>query len=147
MIHPIKSNLIPSQELTILGFILNSVDMSVRHLKEKKFSIREVARVRKNCLQLPWSNAWTTLLPKTSGRKKLVLKLHKRNCDALMEQSLPAKNDLEWWIKTLMILVTPFHMGTLTSQSLLMPQKRAGELNSKTSLREVTERKTNLDNT
>ena len=60
VIHPIKSNLIPSQELTILGFILNSVDMSVRLssnkksslkkdctslLKEKKFTIREVARV------------------------------------------------------------------------------------------------------
>ena len=60
VIHYIKSNLIPSQERTILGFILNSVDMSVRLssykksslkkdctslLKEKKFTIREVARV------------------------------------------------------------------------------------------------------
>ena len=57
MIHPIKSNLIPSQELTALSFILNSVDVSVKLssnkksslkkdytslLKEKKFSIRDV---------------------------------------------------------------------------------------------------------
>ena len=31
--------------------------------------------------------------------KKLALKLHNGNFDALMELSLPAKNDLEWWIK------------------------------------------------
>ena len=31
--------------------------------------------------------------------KKLALKLHKGNFDALMGLSLPAKNDLEWWIK------------------------------------------------
>ena len=57
MIHPIKSDFIPSQELTALSFILNSVDVSVRLssnkrsslkkdytslLKEKKFSIRDV---------------------------------------------------------------------------------------------------------
>ena len=57
MIHPKKSDLIPSQELTALSSILNSVDVSVRLfsdkksslkkdytslLKEKKFSIRDV---------------------------------------------------------------------------------------------------------
>ena len=48
--------------------------------------------------------------------------------------------------KTSMILVTPFHMGTLTSQLLLMPQTWAGELNLKTSLPDATGRKMSLDN-
>ena len=30
----------------------------------------------------------------------MALKLHKVNFDPLMELSLPAKNDLEWWIKS-----------------------------------------------
>ena len=63
VIHRFKSNLIPLQELTIFGFIKNSEHTQSRHvnqtssdkksslkkdcaslLKEKKFSIREVAR-------------------------------------------------------------------------------------------------------
>ena len=49
--------------------------------------------------------------------------------------------------KTLTILATPFHMGTLTSKLLLMPQKRAGELSWKTALPEATGRKTSLGTT
>ena len=43
VIHPIKLNLVPLQELTILGFILNSVDMSVRLSSDKKSSLKKIA--------------------------------------------------------------------------------------------------------
>ena len=115
MIHPIKSNLIPSQELTILGFILNSLDMSVRlssdkksslktdctsFLNEKKFAIREVARViGKIVSSFPGVMHGPLYNRNLEEENKLVLKLHKGNFDALMELSLPDKNGLEWWIK------------------------------------------------
>ena len=41
MIHPIKSDLIPSQELTALSFILNSVDVSVKLSSNKKSSLKK----------------------------------------------------------------------------------------------------------
>ena len=43
VIHPIKSNLIPSQQLTILGFIQNSVYMSVRLPSDKKSFLKKIA--------------------------------------------------------------------------------------------------------
>ena len=39
VIHPDKSALIPLQQLVTLGFILNSVDMTVRLTQEKKTSL------------------------------------------------------------------------------------------------------------
>ena len=43
VIHPIKSNLIPSQELTILGFILNSVDSQSDFLLIKSHPLKKIA--------------------------------------------------------------------------------------------------------
>ena len=43
VIHPIKLNLVPLQKLTILGFIINSVDMSVRVSSDKKSSLKKIA--------------------------------------------------------------------------------------------------------
>ena len=43
VIHPIKSNLIPAQELTILDFILNSVGISVRLSSDGKSSLKKIA--------------------------------------------------------------------------------------------------------
>ena len=43
IIHPIKSQFIPSKELITLGFILNSATMTIGLTKEKKQSLRAVS--------------------------------------------------------------------------------------------------------
>jgi hypothetical protein len=42
IIHPEKSVFIPSQELILLGFIINSIDMTITLTPEKKLALQQL---------------------------------------------------------------------------------------------------------
>ena len=115
IIHPIKSQFIPSKELITLGFILNSATMTVRLTKEKKeslkancqqllqgeqFPIRQVARtIGKIVASFPGVLHGPLYYRNLETDKIAALKYHKGNFDGLMQLSSAAKAELQWWVK------------------------------------------------
>ena len=114
VIHPGKSALIPSQQLVTLGFILNSIDMTIRLTQEKKTSLRN------SCEQLLQSTEITIReLSQVIGKivasflgvmhgplyyrnlerdKTVTLMYNKGNFEAKLGLSEEAKSELHWWI-------------------------------------------------
>ena len=115
IIHPIKSQFIPSKELIMLGFILNSATMTVHLTKEKKaslkanceqllqgeqFPIRQVARtISKIVASFPGVLHGPLYYRNLKTDKIAALKYHKGNFDGLMQLSSAAKAELQWWVK------------------------------------------------
>ena len=114
IIHPIKSQFIPSKELITLGFILNSATMTVRLTKEKKeslkakcqqllqgeqFPIRQVARTIGKIVA-SFSGSGVLHAPlyyrNLETGKIAALKYRKGNFDRLMQLSSAAKAELQW---------------------------------------------------
>ena len=115
VIHPDKSALIPLQQLVTLGFILNSVDMTVRLTQEKKTSLRN------SCEQLLQSTEITIReLSQVIGKivasfpgvmhgplycwdlgrdKTVTLMYNKGNFEAKLGLSEESKSKLHWWIE------------------------------------------------
>ena len=117
IIHPEKSVLLPTQTITFLGFVLNSILMQVtltpeRALKLKNACenllaaaspcIRDVAQA----LGLMTSSFPGVMYGPLHHKflemdKTQALKINKGNFDKNMSLSLEAKNDLKWWVKEL----------------------------------------------
>ena len=117
VIHPKKSILIPTQEITFLGFIFNSANMTVKLTPERALRlktarlenleattplIRDVARL---------SGLMTSSFPGVmygalhyralEMEKTCALKQNKGNFDRLMTLFSEAKPDIQWWIDSI----------------------------------------------
>ncbi len=116
VIHPEKSVLMPSQEIVTLGFLINSVTMTIR------LTTAKATDLKKECESLLQSNKTPTIrwVAKVIGKivvsfpgvmygplyyralehdKSLALKKAKGNFDATMSLSQAAKKELWWWVK------------------------------------------------
>ncbi len=113
VIHPDKSILIPSQEIVTLGFLINSITMTMRLTKEKaldikdickalRFSlkpqpIREIARIiGKIVASFPGVMYRPVYYQELERDKTLALERAKGNFDAPMVVSPEPKRELEW---------------------------------------------------
>ena len=113
IVHPTKSVFIPTQKLEILGFVLNSVTMTVKltaakalaiqelctkTLKRKCISIRELASViGKLVSSFPGVRYGPLYYRYLDQCKTQALKDNKGNFDAITELPKPAREELHWW--------------------------------------------------
>ena len=114
VIHPVKSVFIPTQEIEFLGFLLNSVFMTIRlpptkaaHvcttcqnlLLKTDMTIRETAQVIGLIVSsLPAVQFGELYYKNLEKNKVLALQANKGNCDVPLYLSKDAKADLSWWI-------------------------------------------------
>ena len=113
-IHAVKSVLTPTQELTFLGYIINSRTMTLTLTIEKKekiiilcqkllcnktYTIREVASALGNLVAALVAVPYGKLYYRSIENEKiLALKLNKGNFDKHMTLNTQSKLELEWWI-------------------------------------------------
>jgi len=114
VVHPKKSVFEPTKCLTFLGFVINSVDMTVRLTQEKQTkvynackhllntnipTVREVAVVLGLMTSsLPGVMHGALYYRKLDSEKSIAAKLHKGNFDGKLLLSDKAKQELNWWI-------------------------------------------------
>ena len=126
-IHPEKSILEPSHVLEFLGFILNSVTMTVTlsHAKaanikqecknlltEKQPTIRKVAVViGKLVASCPGVHVGPLFYRQIENEKTTFLKIHYGNFDAKMVLSPTARSDLQWWVDNIETVSKPISQG------------------------------------
>ena len=140
VVHPEKSSFIPSQVLVILGFIINSLTMTIQLTTEKALSlksvcidflrattlsIREVASaIGRIVASFPGVMHGPLFYRHLEKDKCLALQQAKGNFDAHMSLSQQAKCELQWWCDNVMTAhnvishVEPQHQIT-TDASLL----------------------------
>ena len=115
VVHAQKSTFIPTQVLTILGFVINSVAMTIQLTREKATSlqnvctellensspsIREVASViGKIVSSFPGVMHGALYYRHLEKDKSQALLRSKGNFDDLMSLSSHAKSELHWWIQ------------------------------------------------
>ena len=115
VVHPEKSTFIPTQVLTILGFVINSVAMTIQLTREKATSlqnvctellensspfIREVASVvEKIVSSFPGVMHGALYYRHLEKDKSQALLRSNGNFDDLMPFSSHAKSELHWWIQ------------------------------------------------
>jgi hypothetical protein len=118
IIHPDKSAFIPSQELVLLGFIINSVHMTITLTPEKKgvlkelchsliskqlLTIREVAQVIGKIISSFPGVAHGPLYYRALDLNKTeALKVCKGNFDKRMTLSEESKLELQWWAENIL---------------------------------------------
>ena len=117
VIHPEKSMLIPTQELEFLGFLLNSISMTIRlppskavHVKsacenllsKTKVTIRELARVIGLLVSsLPGVQFDRLHYTQVEKDKSRALQLCKGNYDGPVTLSNDSRSELEWWVNNI----------------------------------------------
>ena len=115
VIHPVKSVFIPTQEIEFLGFLLNSILMTIRlpptkaaHVRttcqnlllKTEMTIRETAQVIGLIVSsLPAVQFGELYYRNLEKNKVLALQTSKGNYDAPLYLSKDAKADLSWWIR------------------------------------------------
>ena len=118
VMHPDKSVFFPSQEIVLLGFIINSVDMTIKLtndkaialkldceklLKQDSPTIRELARViGKIISSIPGVMHGALYFRSLESDKSAALKDNYGNFDRRLSLSTPAKTELTWWINNVM---------------------------------------------
>ena len=117
VIHPLKSAFIPVQEITFLGFLINSRTMTIQLTNSKKekllslikailapakVRIREVAQVIGHIVSsLPAVEFGPLYYRKLEKDKTLALSQNKGNFESFMIISDESKAELKWWLKNL----------------------------------------------
>ena len=117
VVNPDKSVLWPTQILTYLGFILNTLDMTVRPTKEKTekikklitscllkkdFTIQSIAElVGKLVALFPGVTHAKLFYRQLDIEKSAALKLSRGNYEATMQISAEARQDLHWFLDNL----------------------------------------------
>ena len=115
VVHPEKSTFIPAQVFTILGFVINSLAMTIQLTREKATglqnvcfellensspSIREVASVIGNIVaSFPGVIHGALYYQHLEKDKSQALVRTNGNFHGLMSLSPQAKSELQWWIK------------------------------------------------
>lgn len=144
VIHPDKSVLIPTQELEFLGFLLNSISMTIRlppskaaHVKsacenlllKTKVTVRELAHVIGFLVSsLPGVQFGRLHYRQLEKDKSRALQLCKGNYDGPVTLSNDSRSELEWWVHNITYHLCPSLRTSLTLSLQLMPQKLAGGL-------------------
>ena len=122
-VHPEKSVLIPTQEITFVGFVLNSINMTVRLtddkaseivsackslLKSTTILIRDVARIIGKFVASEPGVQYAPLYYKTLEiEKDMALKESKGDFDSSMISSQEGINCINWWINNVKISNKP----------------------------------------
>ena len=117
VIHPDKSILIPSQEITFLGFVISSKNMTLTLTAEKKekikallvdcltkqkITLREIAKVIGNIVASFPAVTYGRLHYRHLERDKIVgLKLNKGDFESHIVLSPNAICDIKWWISNI----------------------------------------------
>lgn len=117
VIHPEKSVLIPTQELEFLGFLLNSISMTIRlppskaaHVKsacenllsKTKVTIRELAHVIGLLVSsLPGVQFGRLHYRQLEKDKSRALQLCKGNYDGPVTLSNDSRSELQWWVNNI----------------------------------------------
>ena len=122
-----KSCFIPAQRITFLGFVLDSVSMTITLTDDKKAKVKAYCKVL-----LPKTNTTITELAQLVGtlvsclpgvkfgklqyrnleiEKNLALGKHKGNYEAQLTLSSSAKDELTWWIKNVDKAFNPISHG------------------------------------
>ncbi|MEW8542095.1 MAG: reverse transcriptase domain-containing protein, partial [Candidatus Thiodiazotropha sp.] len=115
--HPEKSIIVPTQSIEFVGFLLNSVDMSVRLAPRKVINLIELARKILQAHEVTireFSKLIGTMVAAEPGVKYAALyyktleldrdralKLSARNFDANMCISIESVECIKWWIENL----------------------------------------------
>ena len=115
IIHPEKSVLTPTKEITFLGFVLNTNTMQIRLPESKALeverlcqelidtkepSIRHVARVIGKIVSTFPAVQYGPLFYRTLERDKIAaLKANRGHFDRKMTLSIEAKGELQWWVE------------------------------------------------
>ena len=116
-IHPDKSQFVPSNRITFLGFVLDSIKMEVaigdekardtiqliqEFLGEDKVTIRQFAKVVGTLVALDPGNTFGSVFwRRLEIEKGLNLKLAKGDFDAQVVISHIARQDLTWWLSNI----------------------------------------------
>ena len=114
VVHPDKSVVKPTQIMEFLGFILNSLDMTVRLTKRKidnltsiishilqksEITIQELSEIiGKLVATFPGVQYGKLYYRQIDNEKTLALKMSKGDYSAKMKLSNTAKSDLKWWV-------------------------------------------------
>ena len=118
VIHPHKSVMIPTQEITYLGFVLNSTTMTIKLSDERRvkviqaceavldgtadYSIRNVARLVGLLIScFPAVKMGPLNYRCTEKEKVIALNKSNGNWDSFMLLSNEAKYEVHWWLKTI----------------------------------------------
>ena len=117
VVHPDKSVFFPTQVLVFLGFILNSIDMTIRLTKDKieklkkliskllyktETKIKEVSEVVGSLVAtFPGVKYGKLYYRQLSNEQSKALKESKGDFESRMIISVQAKNDLTWWLHNL----------------------------------------------
>ena len=137
VIHPVKSVFIPTQEIEFLGFLLNSILMTIRlpptkaahvrrtcqnFLLRTEMTIRETAQVIGLIVSsLPAVQFGELYYRNLEKNKVLALQASKGNYDAPLYLTKDAKADLSWWItnvdSSFKKIVQPNPVMTLTTDA------------------------------
>ena len=131
-IHPGKSHLTPSQIMPFLGFVINSVSMTVALTTEKKLKlvalieailnknkvpIRELATIiGKFVSSLPGSLYGPLYYRTLELEKNEALKRNRGNYESLTTISENAKNELLWWLNNIPTMSAPIQWPPITSE-------------------------------
>ena len=137
-----KSCFIPAQQITFLGFVLDSVSMTIALTEDKK------AKVKANCKALlPQTNTTITELAQLVGtlvsclpevqfgklhyrnleiEKNMALRKHKGNYEAQLTLSSSAKDELTWWIENVDKALNPISHGNPTIEFRTDASKKGG---------------------
>ena len=125
VIHATKSRFIPKQTATYLGFIINTIRMTVTLTDEKKtdlkeklenlleretLTIRGVASVVGHIVALfPASGFGPLYYRNVEGDKTNALKIANGDFDKHMWLSEQAKSDIYWWLENIDTMFAPIH--------------------------------------
>ena len=137
VVHPEKSVLIPTQEMEFLGFLLNSINMTIRLppvkaervrlacqslLDKSKMTIREVAQVIGLMVSSFPAVQFGELYYRALERNKiLALQESRGNYDAPMYLSNESRSEIAWWVNNVDSSFKPIFQGdpdlTLTTDA------------------------------
>lgn len=141
VIHPKKSHLIPTQTIVFLGFVIDSVSMTIRLTGEKrekivkncklllqqaKPQIRAVARViGMLTASFPAVKYGPLHFRGLEGCKSHAVKMHLGNYNAHMTMNNASVHDLEWWISNIPSAYNDIYKG-LPSKTLITDASNSG---------------------
>ena len=129
--HPEKSHLIPTQEITFLGFIINSKTMKIKLTEEKMTSIfeecqnalhstslkiRDVAKViGKIIATFPAVKYGPLHFRFLESCKSKAVKMNKGNYNAPIYLDKPSQENLAWWVNDIRSTYNDIYMDTPTA--------------------------------
>ena len=128
-VHAKKSILVPTQEIDFLGFILNSANMTVTLLQEKKEKIRslcldilsnphitiqKLACIIGNFISAMPAIPFGKLHYRTLETSKiLALKHNAGNFDSMLSLNKESLEEIEWWSKNIMSAIADINLPTI----------------------------------